>query len=376
MKPFRMNGKTINTTRDFSEFFSPYDLLYHKAEAAVFILNRFRYFTPATRFFADMFFKIVCTPSKAADATPESFAELICMKYQLDVYGSDAVREYFSSQDFLSDADMIFTYTENAPLDEEEKKAAFCLLTAGYRLARRHPYDEGFIPDSMKIADAMRGITGEKAPAVLEVTDSFNISIPPSTVPLEIHLDSRRAEILLNEDSSCRIVTKQLTLTPSSDPAAFTILRIFPDPYSGYEEIPLTADDSFFINFVKDIPVFVHPLYSRCYTGSVLRKGSTVTFTKGANVTSKNFPDIITALAEPEGTGYMMLRGSGLDSTYYSARGSFIFDGESAAEIYTCPKGVIWLSECGIIFSDFRSYSCTKRYASINDFITDSKEIR
>ncbi len=376
MKPFRMNGKPINTTRDFAEHFSPYDLLLYKTEAAVFILNRFRYFTPATRFFADMFFKIVCTPSKAADASPESFSELRCMKYQLDVYGKDAVREYFSSQDFLSDAAMIFTCTENAPLEDEEKKAAFCLLTAGYRLAGRHPYDEGFVPDSAKIADAVRGIRSEKAPAVLEMTDGFNISVAPSAVPLEIHLDSKRAGILLNEDSSCRIVTKQLTLTPSPDPEAFTILRIFPDPYSSYNEIPLTANDSFFVNFVKDIPVCVHPVYSPCSTGSVLRKGSTVTFTEGALVTSKSIPDIITALAEPEGTGFMLLRGSGLDSTYYSQRGSFIFDGESAAEIYTCPKGVIWLSECGIIFSDFRSYSCTRRYASIKDFITDSKEIR
>ncbi len=378
MKLFRMCSEAIDNTRAFSTYFSPYELLLSRNEAAVFILNKYRLFTPETRFFAELFFLVTVTPAKASGAVPERLADIECMRYVL--LGADRafVKHRFSEEDYLRDARLIFDLTRSAPLSEADRCAAFCLLLAGYRLASRHPDETGFTITSEEIADAYNGISRTPVSNELTVTDSFCISVTPEASPTVIRIDREAADRALNNDNNCRISVKQLLLAPSKSPFAPTSaeLHVINTEDGSRETLFLNAGDSIFVNLAGNIPVYVHPRISRGRACTAERLGTTVSYSDGTEAKKLTVPDIISAVAETDGRGFMMLRGIGLDSSHYSGRAGFIFDGEAAVEVYTCPEGVIWLCDDGTVFSDFKSFSCSRKYCSIEDFLKNTDEVK
>ena len=378
MRLFRMSSHTIENTRDFSTCFSPCDLLLSRNEAAVFILNKYRLFTPETRFFAELFFLVTVTPRKASDAVPERLEGMECMKYALRGSDRDFIKRHFAEEDFLRDARFIYELTKKAPLEEPHRRAAFCLLLAGYRLAAVRPDEEGFTITPEEIADAYNGIRRAPAAEKLAVTDGDTVFVTPGRAPTEILIDTKAARKALEEDRGLRISVKRLVLVPSKDPLSpqRAELNVINAEDGSRDTLELTAKDSIFINFAGNIPVYVHPKISRGRDCTVTRLETAVIYSDVNGDKRYEAPDIICAAAQTGGKGFMMLRGSGLDSSGYSGRASFIFDGEAAVEIYTCPEGVIWLCDDGTVHSDFRTFNCGGRYAAIGDFLKDTDEVK
>ena len=325
----KMNGCQILNELNFRDFFSPTDLLSQRELAAGFALQIISPLSLADSFHSYQLYSSVFQPSPAPMTSPED-------------YWADAaanIRNEASAAVVESLWNIIRPNT-NAP----ESTDIFRILAAGYCLAGKTTVQLPITPE-----DAQRAYHREVAPRMepvsFDVTDDNTVHLPAREQPYRLRLDPAKGQSLLAGGS--KIVTRRFVAEPNWQGITNTraMLEIAEDCQDD-RRIQLVPGDYININYVDNIPVYVHPFETACGDITLRRRAETLILSApgqedtAIDCAGKN----IISFAPDTGGGWLLLNDSGLDASQYTSRmmhQNLLWYADEAVEIKTMANGAL-----------------------------------
>lgn len=358
MQQLTMNGEIIKGLIDFTEKFSPIDVLYKKEIAAGFFFNKLYNLSEITRYHTEMFFAILRNTPNQLEwfENPSCYFTINILFYVSD--DLEKIRPLMETEEFGTLAKTTWDIAQGTNLEAIDKVKLFCLLTAAYSLALHTPDEEGFKITSEQAEKAYLGKfetdeSNEKE--LLELSSETNVvKLRVRDKPYKLIL--KRSEAVKYLENGGEITHIKLIADKhisGRNNVSLTLNIFYNEKDSEPMQTEILAEGEYrFINIAGECPVLVHPPVPQKYR----ENDNTVCYAEKSN---KNYLRVV--LKENLGR---------IDST----ESTYDLNGDTAVEIAFAENGnYIYLNKDGIIceLNKFSDYS--KHYASIEDYIKELK---
>ena len=327
MKHFKMQGMAITGPIRYRTCFSPCELLRQRELAAGFFAQQCSMLSYTCRYHAEMFYQ--ATFLKQAECTE---LELPLEYAFCDSVGSglltrrakNEVSARLSQPEWRQFLEELWTVLQAVALPEPEKNRLFCLLAAGYGLA---------------------GQTLQTCPLTAREAEAAYLRLPekPAAEPEDWLCFRPDGEIRLKaREAPYRIRLARGAEKRLEDGAVITPRKLVAEPHPlGVEGVPVTLElysdvmgsdpqvvtvepgDYRYLNFVEELPVWIHPVSARTAACAMERAGThlSVTDSHGKRESySCAGLEIIGFVPEETTKGWILLTDHGADLTAYSRR--------------------------------------------------------
>lgn len=358
MQQLTMNGEIIGGLIDFTEKFSPIDVLYKKEVAVGFFLNKLCNLSEITKYHTEMFFTLLRdTPNQL-----EQFENPSCYltKNILFYYNDDLekLKPLMEKEGFTALAKSTWNIAQGTKLEAIDRAKLFCLLTAAYALALHTPDEDGFkiTPEQAEKAYLGKYETDENnAKELLELsaeTDVVRLRVRDKPYKLIL----KRGEAVKHLENGSKITHIKLIADKhisGRNNVSLTLNIFYNEKDSEPMRTVILAEGEYrFINIVGEYPVLVHLPVPPEYR-------------KNANTV---------CYAEKFSGNYLSVELEGNLGKIDSAKSNYDLSEFTAVEIAFAENGnYIYLDNEGIICEQNRTTDYSKHYASIEDYNKEYK---
>ena len=376
MRQFKMKGMAINGPQRFKEYFSAQDLLEQRELAAGFLLSSFRHLTDAGLYHAEMFYSMVFNERLEcylfAFKKYQNYYEIkIILNGLSPKYRQRLKEEYFQQPEQQERLKELWELTKETGLEGQEQKRLFCMLMAAYSLAEKRLADCPISPEEAKRL-FLREKTIMQEEKWLAFSGAGDIQLNARQQPYHILMLKGAAEQLKR---GTRITLRKITALPhiQGAPGVPVTLLLYKSPEDkNPRSVSIPVGDYVYINFVGDIPVWLHPARQESDFCRIARSGIQLTVTdkqQKRSITMGN-PNVIPIgfAVEQQDVGWVLLYNGGLDDTFYSGRNNFRLAGrENIVQVQFRGSECLLLDSSGRVESNFRGM-CGEGIVTLEQF--------
>lgn len=338
MKQFMMQGRAITGPMRYREFFCPQQLLRSRELAAGFFIQQYRFLSDACLYHAEMFYFTTFNQTSMFDfSLPQEYCTDDRVLCNLSQYKQKArLRAYFAQPEKKQCLKEFWQLSREADLPGDDQQRLFCLLTAGYGLAGKTLHDCPITPEQARAAYLRQTADTTATDEGWMIFDlSSAIILPAKQAPYRI-LMGEGAEELLEQGSV--IEPRKIVAAPhvqGSKDVPVTLHLYAGRTDSKPQEVRIAPGDYRYINFVGNVPVWLHPVSVETPSCRMQRMDNTL-LAMDAQGNCRTFScaglEVIGFAPECEDVGWILLSELGIDYSAYSHRwtyGSFLPDEEN-----------------------------------------------
>ena len=363
MRQFKMKGTAINGPERFKEYFSVQDLLEQRELAAGFLLSAFRHLTDAGLYHAEMFYSMVFEEKLKyyffAFKNYQNYYKIsIILKALPHKYCAEPLNEYFRQPEQQERLMELWELTQETGLEGQAQKQLFCMLMAAYSLAEKRLADCPIAPEEVKRL-FLRKKTIVQEEKWLAFSGAGDIQLNARQQPYHILMLKGAAEQLKRGTG---ITLRKVTALPhiQGAPGVPVTLRLYKSPEDNNPcAISIQVGDYVYINFVGDVPVWLHPTMQESDYCRIARSGIQLTVTDKQTRVVKTMQNSnvvpIGFVVEQQNAGWVLMYNGGLDDTYYSGRWSFpLASKKNIVQVQFRGTECLLLDSSGRVESNFR----------------------
>lgn len=377
MQQFKMKGMAINGPQRFKEYFSAQDLLEQRELAAGFLLSSFRHLTDAGLYHAEMFYSMVFVEELesffVAFEDCQAYYKAGAILAALPVFYRKSLLQnvYFQQLEQQERLKELWELAQETGLKGQEQKRLFCMLMAAYSLAEKRLADCPIAPEEAKRL-FLREKTIMQEGKWLAFSGAGEIQLNARQQPYHILMLKGAAERLKR---GTRITLRKITALPhiQGAPGVPVTLLLYKSPEDkNPRSVSIPVGDYVYINFVGDIPVWLHPARQESDFCRIARSGIQLTVTdkqQKRSITMGN-PNVIPIgfAVEQQDVGWVLLYNGGLDDTFYSGRNNFRLAGrENIVQVQFRGSECLLLDSSGRVESNFRGM-CGEGIVTLEQF--------
>lgn len=250
MQIFTMNGMQITGPGRFQTCFCPTDFLRQRELAAGFAEAQLQLLSPAASFHSQMLYRAV-------------------FDWDSGIFGDISSPEFYARQDILGVLDpkdkafrkltlQLWRLCQKTQLDPDRQAKLFCILLSGYSLAVRELSDVPLTPETAEAAYRRCPAAARKSDFYHPIAPEGDIVLSAREAPYRFLLDTEKALSLLAEGAGIR--PRKLILQEHwQGGSGLSVTVELHSPNRDPEILSLQPGDYRMMNFVGDIPVWLHP---------------------------------------------------------------------------------------------------------------------
>lgn len=363
MRQFKMKGMAINGPERFKEYFSVQDLLEQREFAAGFLLSSFRHLSDVGLYHAEMFYSMVFEEKLEcyffAFKNYQNYYKVYVIREALPAkHRQRQLAEDFQQPEQQERLKELWELTQETGLEGQEQKRLFCMLMAAYSLAEKRLADCPISPEEAKRL-FLREKTIMQEEKWLAFSGAGDIQLNARQQPYHILMLKGATEQLKR---GTRITLRKITALPhiQGAPGVPVTLLLYKSPEDkNPRSVSIPVGDYVYINFVGDIPVWLHPARQESDFCRIARSGIQLTVTdkqKKRSITMGT-PNVIPIgfAVEQQDVGWVLLYNGGLDDIFYSGRNNFRLAGrENIVQVQFRGPECLLLDSSGRVESNFR----------------------
>lgn len=305
MNEFRMNGVPIRHERQFRRWFSPTDLLRQRELAAGFVMQAMLPMSLSANFHSSQLYRAVFQGLPGQTAHWSDYN---------DPYEQEGEEELLSSLWEL--------LTEGEP-PSDRQITMFWILAAGYLLAGRTPEDTPLTREEAEYAFDRQALS-EALVDFPPIPSEGPILLRARVTPYRLVLDSGRGKELLEQGNPITPRKLIAVIHPQGERSIPVVMEIYDSPGDpAPRRILLPVGEYLYCNFVKDIPIHLHPTKTLQGDVTMSRVGDLITISapnQNPVTISCSGREILTFFPEEDGTHWLILDTEKLDYRHYSLR--------------------------------------------------------